>query len=105
MIPIPKFILKNCLRPISISNLKQFHWLTHDDMEFELKLKGPFWVEISSNGITLAIAKHLIAIFPHWQVIMVNGSANVPEYFTQYVITSIPFGYTICFWAPYMQVN
>ena len=35
MIPIPKFILKNCLRPIGISNLKQFHWLTHDDMEFE----------------------------------------------------------------------
>ena len=26
----------------SISNLKQFHWLTHDEMEFELKLKGPF---------------------------------------------------------------
>ena len=43
MIPIPKFILKNCLRPIySISNLKQFHWLTHDDMKFELELKGPF---------------------------------------------------------------
>ena len=39
MIPIPKFILKKCLRPI---NLKQFHWLTHDDMEFELSLKGPF---------------------------------------------------------------
>ena len=32
-----------------ISNLKQFHWLTHDDMEFELGLKGPFWVEIFSN--------------------------------------------------------
>ena len=42
MIPIPKFILKNCLRPYSISNLKQFHWLTHDDMEFELGLKEPF---------------------------------------------------------------
>ena len=40
MIPIPKFILKKCLRPIS--NLKQFHWITHDDMEFELVLKGPF---------------------------------------------------------------
>ena len=24
--------------------------LTHDDMEFELELKGTFWVEISSNG-------------------------------------------------------
>ena len=31
MIPIPKFILKKCLRPIQ-----------YDDMEFELKLKGPF---------------------------------------------------------------
>ena len=40
MIPIPKFILKKCLRPIS--NLKQFHWITHDDMEFESKLKCPF---------------------------------------------------------------
>ena len=34
MIPIPKFIY-------GISNLKQFHWLTHDEMEFELWLKGP----------------------------------------------------------------
>ena len=42
MIPIPKFILKKCLDLYSISNLKQFHWLTHDDMEFELWLKGPF---------------------------------------------------------------
>ena len=42
MIPIPKFILKKCLRPIRYFNLKQFHWLTHDDMEFELELKGPF---------------------------------------------------------------
>ena len=42
MIHIPKFILKKCLRPIRYSNLKQFHWLKHDDMEFELKLKGPF---------------------------------------------------------------
>ena len=51
MIPIPKFILKKCLSPrYGISNLKQFHWLTHDDMEFQLDLKGPFWVEISSNG-------------------------------------------------------
>ena len=52
MIPIPKFILKICLRPMyDISNLKQFHWLTHDDMEFELWLKGPFCVEISFNAI------------------------------------------------------
>ena len=43
MIPIPKFILKICLRPIwYFSNLMKFHWLTHDDMEFELVLKGPF---------------------------------------------------------------
>ena len=42
MIPIPKFILKKCLRPIQYLKLKQFHWLTHDDMEFELELKGPF---------------------------------------------------------------
>ena len=26
-----------------------FHWITHDDMEFDVKLKGPFLVEISSN--------------------------------------------------------
>ena len=25
-----------------MSNLNPFHWLTHDDMEFELWLKGPF---------------------------------------------------------------
>ena len=42
MIPIPKFILKFCLNLYGISNLNQFHWLTHDDMEFELELKGPF---------------------------------------------------------------
>ena len=42
MIPIPKIILKLYLRPIGISNLKQLHWLTHDDIEFELRLKGPF---------------------------------------------------------------
>ena len=42
MIPIPKFILKICLRPIWYFKFKQFHWLTHDDMEFELVLKGPF---------------------------------------------------------------
>ena len=42
MIPIPKFILKSVEDLYGISNLKQFHWLTHDDMEFELKLKGPF---------------------------------------------------------------
>ena len=42
MIPIPKFILKICLIPIQYFNLKQFHWLTHDAMEFELWLKDPF---------------------------------------------------------------
>ena len=39
MIPIPKFILKKCY---GILDLKKFHWITHDDMEFESKLKGPF---------------------------------------------------------------
>ena len=39
MIPISKCILKNCLR---LSNLNQFHSLTHDDMEFEIELKDPF---------------------------------------------------------------
>ena len=29
--------------------------LTHDDMEFDLFLKGPFWVEISSNAFCNAI--------------------------------------------------
>ena len=43
MTPIPKFILKFFLRTIQyFSNLKKFHWLTHDDMEFELVLKIPF---------------------------------------------------------------
>ena len=42
MIPIAKFILKKCLRPIRISNLNKFHWLTHDDMEFDVKLNDPF---------------------------------------------------------------
>ena len=50
MIPIYKFILKKCLRPIRYFKFKAISWLTHDDMEFELKLKGPFWVEISCNG-------------------------------------------------------
>ena len=42
MIPIPKFILKNCLRPILYFKFKEVSLLTHDDMEFELELKGPF---------------------------------------------------------------
>ena len=42
MIPIPKFILKNCLNLYDISNLNQFHWIIHVDMEFESGLKGPF---------------------------------------------------------------
>ena len=42
MIPIPKFILKKCLRPIRYFKFKEIHWLSHDDMEFELDLKGPF---------------------------------------------------------------
>ena len=42
MIPIPKFILKICLRPIQYFKFKEFHWLKHDDMEFELELKGSF---------------------------------------------------------------
>ena len=50
MITIPKFILKSVKYLYGVSNLKKFHLLTHDDMEFELKLEGPFWVEISSNG-------------------------------------------------------
>ena len=57
MIPIPKLILKKCLRPIRYFKFKEFHWLTHDDMEFELNLKGPFWVEISSN-VTKKLGKH-----------------------------------------------
>ena len=45
----PQIYIKKCLRPIRYFNLKQFNWLTYDDMEFELELKGPFLVEISSN--------------------------------------------------------
>ena len=36
----PQIYIKKDL--YGISNLKQFHWVTHDDMEFELELKGPF---------------------------------------------------------------
>ena len=45
MIPIPRFILKKCLRPIRYFKVKEIslaNWLTHDDMEFELELKCPF---------------------------------------------------------------
>ena len=42
MIPIPKFILKRGLRSIWYFKFKAFHWITHNDMEFELELKGPF---------------------------------------------------------------
>ena len=55
MIPISKFILKKCLRPIRYFNLNKFHWLTHADMEFELRLKGPFRVEISSNTTKIIV--------------------------------------------------
>ena len=41
MVPIPKFILKICLRLIRDFKFKEM-LLTHDDMEFELELKGPF---------------------------------------------------------------
>ena len=41
MIPIPKLILKKCLRPIQYFKFKAIS-LTHDDMEFDLNLKGPF---------------------------------------------------------------
>ena len=42
MIPITKFILKIVYDLYGISNLMKFHWLTHDEMQFELWLKGPF---------------------------------------------------------------
>ena len=43
MIPIPKFILKKCLRPIWYFKFKAISLaITHDVMEFELELKGPF---------------------------------------------------------------
>ena len=42
MIPILKFILKNGLIPIQYFKFKEIHWVTHDEMEFELWLKGPF---------------------------------------------------------------
>ena len=38
----PKIYIKNLFKTKGISNLKQFHSLKHDDMEFELGLKGPF---------------------------------------------------------------
>ena len=34
MIPIPKFILKNCLRGAPFLILKNFDWKIHDDMDF-----------------------------------------------------------------------
>ena len=42
MIPIPKFISKNCLRGAPFLNFKEFDWLIHDDMEFVLFFEGPF---------------------------------------------------------------
>ena len=42
MIPIPKFILNNCLRGAAFWILNNFDWLIHDDMEFVLFLEGPF---------------------------------------------------------------
>ena len=42
MIPILKFILKKCLRPIWYCKFKSISLVTHDDMEFELELKVPF---------------------------------------------------------------
>ena len=39
----PQIYIKKSIQDLySISNLKQFHWLIHDDMEFQLELKGPF---------------------------------------------------------------
>ena len=39
----PQIYIKKVFKTYTVfSNLKQFHWLTHDDMEFESKLKGPF---------------------------------------------------------------
>ena len=42
MIPIPKFILKICLRGAPFLILKHFDWIIHDDMDFILFLEGPF---------------------------------------------------------------
>ena len=42
MIPIPKFILKNCLRPTQYFKFKTISLGNNDDMEFEIELKGPF---------------------------------------------------------------
>ena len=55
MIPITKFILKKCLIPVQYFKFKVISWLTHDDMEFELELKGPFWVEISLMHIIIVV--------------------------------------------------
>ena len=38
----PQIYIKKVYDLYGISNLKQFQWLTHDDMEFELELKGLF---------------------------------------------------------------
>ena len=47
----PQIYIKKVFKTYMVFQIqKQFHWLTHDDMEFKLELKGPFWVEISSNG-------------------------------------------------------
>ena len=42
MILIPKFILKNCLRPIQYFNIKAILLANTYAMEFELGPKGPF---------------------------------------------------------------
>ena len=38
----PQIYIKKVFNTYGISNLKQFHWLTRDDMEFELWLRGQF---------------------------------------------------------------
>ena len=50
MIPIPKFILKKCLRPIRHFKFKAISLANAWWHGIWVKVKDPFWVEISSNA-------------------------------------------------------
>ena len=49
MIAIPKFILKKCLRPIRYFKFKSISLANTWWHGIWIMVKGPFWVEISSN--------------------------------------------------------
>ena len=55
MIPIPKFILKKCLRPIWYFKFKAISLANTWWHGIWVKVKRPFWVEISSNKLMILL--------------------------------------------------